>query len=93
VRGSCDRDRPVRVGSSGPGSSKTPKTQPRSLGCGFVVGAGKFATGLLPIHLVLVGCDRAENALFGSLGLERARRQRRSVSGRAGSSPKLLNVG
>jgi hypothetical protein len=32
---------------------------------------------------------RAENALFGSLGLELDRRHRRSASGRASSSPKL----
>jgi hypothetical protein len=48
---------------------------------------------LLPIRLVLVACDRAEIALFGSLGLERARCHRRSESGRASSALKLLNVG
>jgi hypothetical protein len=94
VRGSRDRDSPVRVSSSGSRILEGTKTRARSLGCDFVVGAGThLLPNLLPIRLVLVACDRAENALFGSLGLERARRHRRSASGRASSSAKLLNVG
>jgi hypothetical protein len=85
---------PFELAAPGPGSSKAPKTRARSLDCDFVVGAGThLLPNLLPIRLVLVACDRAENALFGSLGLERARRHRRSASGRASSSAKLLNVG
>jgi hypothetical protein len=63
---------PFELAAPGPGSSKARKTRARSLGCDSLSAQAHLLPNLLPIRLVLVACDPAENALFGPLGLERS---------------------